>query len=103
MAMNEEPATLICLVKAKAFAAHPESVVRWCSICGQEVWVSLGGVAFHEKDPGNVTLVCTECAPGVIATHGDPKWGALDPEGRQHALSPEFSEHVIEVLNEGDA
>jgi hypothetical protein len=99
MAVNE-PATLICLAKSKAFAIHPESVIRWCSICGQEVWVSKGGIAFHEKDPGNVMLICTQCAPGVIATHGDPTWGAVTADGRQEPLSPEFAEQVVITLKE---
>lgn len=97
---EKEPATVICLAKAKAFAAHPESVTRWCSVCAAEVWISKGGLAFYENDPANIALICTDCAPGVVATHGEPTWGAVGGTGQVAPISKELAEKVVASLAE---
>jgi hypothetical protein len=100
--MDDQEKTIICLARSKAFVAHPESVIRWCSLCGQEVWISAGGLAMFENDRAHVMLVCTECAPGVVSVDKNPQWGAIDPQGNETRLSRAQAERVIEVLNEGE-
>jgi hypothetical protein len=49
---------------------EPGSVRRWCSVCADEVWVSLDGQRFIEREP-KVKVMCNECAYGALAAAGE--------------------------------
>lgn len=67
--MSESEADFaICQTKA-TMSVEPTagSVVRWCDICGAEIWAGKVIVAMKPAQ-----FVCDACAPGVMQTSKDP-------------------------------
>lgn len=61
----------------------PGSVVRWCSICGDSIWLSREAVAKLENEPDMVP-VCAACAVPIMQEHArvEPvKVRKVDPRG----------------------
>lgn len=72
---NNDPEMLVLVPVAALPTPYPGSVVRWCSVCAAECWVSPPGLTMMD---GGINAVCADCVPGVSATHeGEPEWRML--------------------------
>lgn len=59
----------------------PGSVVRWCSICGDSIWLSQEAVAKLGRHP-EMTPVCAACAVPLMQDQTEPvKVRKVDPAG----------------------
>jgi hypothetical protein len=67
----DERARVICIPVAKQANPQPGSVVRWCHICADEVWLSQSSI----RDFAHIdyVTVCTACSLGEIALDAEPE------------------------------
>ena len=66
---DAEPVGIICNPNKPGISHTPDAEIRWCSVCAQEIWVAQSTFAIQRHHPHS-TLICFECAPGVIDSTG---------------------------------
>ena len=70
----------------------PGSEVRWCSVCGAEVWLSLSGLTRVDKEP-RTKVMCAACGVPYAESQGVAK---LQPV--EDGISPERLQRVARYL-----
>lgn len=91
----KDPTVIVCSPRTES--AVPGSVVRVCSRCRQDVWLSISGQKLVARKP-NMKIQCTPCAMPTLASGMvpvDAVEGAYN-EIREHAgLSTEISARLF--------
>lgn len=64
-------------------AAQAGSVVRWCGVCGADVWAAQSTLRMLERHP-DATVVCNDCAPGLAATEDEVEVRPVAPDEVNH-------------------
>jgi hypothetical protein len=83
--------TVLCVpAKGPDDGQHPDSAIRWCMVCGGEVWASPASLALTESD-----FLCLLCAPGSMALN--PGSVGISDETRAELHAAGFSDEEIEV------
>ena len=69
---------MLCMVVELDRDAPAPSAVRWCQVCGTEVWVSAG--MLRAVDAGEVDPHCGECWRGKVDLLGGTVEHRLHPD-----------------------
>lgn len=96
--MSDDTKVLVCatVTSLPPGLEDPGSVVRWCGLCADEVWVSLDGQRFIDHDH-SVRVCCTDCAEGELATVEDYRIEAVPGSERfpfQRPMMREFRRRI---------
>jgi len=91
---DDEKHWMICLaLSVSPVDPSGGSVVRWCSVCATEVWISESGMSLGET----VTPICWDCAAGIPQLH-DAR--TMIPEAIREQLREQgFSDADIDFLS----
>lgn len=57
---------IVCMRTAEQETPIPASVVRYCDLCKESVWISQ--VLVPRVDSGEMGAICMACLPGVMST-----------------------------------
>ena len=74
-----EPVTIICNPTDGYAPSVPRCTRDHCGVCAAEVWVAPSSRAIIAR-AGWGTFLCTDCAPGVLATEADAVIEPPQPE-----------------------
>lgn len=76
--MNE-PGYIFCSPTA-THAPNIAGCIRGrCGICSEEVWVAPSSLRMMARNP-KLQLMCMDCMPGIVATHGGGRLQMPTPE-----------------------
>lgn len=82
---------VICLRVVDANQPLPTSVVQWCELCAEEIWVAQSSLRYLEGHPG-AHVYCVQCMDGVAATQSELNIEAM-PSG-ERTNDPRYQEMV---------
>lgn len=91
------PDVVVCSTKAELEIPPVPSRTCWCSICAEELWISVTVGALMIKR--NLNPVCIDCARGLAATD-EPVYSILpeqEPELREAGILSDVKAFVGEM------
>jgi hypothetical protein len=62
---KDEPQAIACMPCSAGPAGIPASTVKWCSACGQDVWMS-PATEQTMRELSRPLIVCIECLPAML-------------------------------------
>jgi hypothetical protein len=82
--INPDAPVIFCGLWADSTGTVPGSVMKHCTLCGEEICVSPSSM--HLILTEGARLVCIPCAPGFIATQpGEAQWQAFPAQQAEMA------------------
>ena len=76
--MSDRPQWVVTASAKPGDVPYPGSVIRWCSICACNVWLSPAAIARMDDDH-QLKPVCLDCAIPMMAQEESVIGNAVDP------------------------
>lgn len=92
---DEEEIGVICGRVADVDDPVPGSLIRWCQICAEEIYVAPSSLKFIERQEGALRIICHECMSGVAETQDVVQIKPVP--GAERMRDPRYREAVREA------